>query len=594
ATQGVRFSTNGQWLIESGRDSTISLWHLATGERVQMEGGVVPYVLRGDRMAFGDRSGGVQVFDLLDDSTPFVARVEASEPIALGNNGALVTSDGALAQVWSLDSPEPILVKSLSLGSPLWAGRDVEVSHNGRFALFPGLQRHLLRDLEQLADSLRLDGLVPITSRALSGDRKTLFTGHMDGSLSRWDLSKRKPVPEQLVSGSAPESASTPIALFVISPMGDWLATRHTGASHLWRISDSALVHVEDLTTEEIANAGVDWLPVSRSFGHTNVFSRRTDFTFTEDDRWFLDRSDYERTRLLRLDGDSIQTRVFETSEEVQISSDGKWLAVPDTGDTVNVYDLDNEQATPVRLSGNVAAFKDDAVLTDCSEGRFEVEDLFLTIGGFMSIVEGESDASDGAACKLRSLRDPTGTIATLSIDDRYQMPDIGGGMGLSPSTSTLSPDKRWFVPRFSYAGYDGAGYGSDLRLMDMHAENPIATLSPLTGGAYRAIEFSDDGDWFAADSLMWDLTAPQPTNKPFPLPGMVLAFNDGGQFVLTEELAPDGEHSTIRYVPLNVETLLKQGCLVAGRNLSTDEWRRYFPGEPYRKICAMHPLPIE
>jgi hypothetical protein len=35
-----------------------------------------------------------------------------------------------------------------------------------------------------------------------------------------------------------------------------------------------------------------------------------------------------------------------------------------------------------------------------------------------------------------------------------------------------------------------------------------------------------------------------------------------------------------------------QQACKVANRNLSLEEWQKYFPGEPYRKVCAELPVP--
>jgi len=65
--------------------------------------------------------------------------------------------------------------------------------------------------------------------------------------------------------------------------------------------------------------------------------------------------------------------------------------------------------------------------------------------------------------------------------------------------------------------------------------------------------------------------------------------------------LAPDG-HTLVTWQyqdvalgvwDLNPDDWAQRGCVIAGRNFTTDEWNRYLtPQEPYRAICSHMPLP--
>ncbi len=39
---------------------------------------------------------------------------------------------------------------------------------------------------------------------------------------------------------------------------------------------------------------------------------------------------------------------------------------------------------------------------------------------------------------------------------------------------------------------------------------------------------------------------------------------------------------------------LIQQACLRVPINLTHTEWKEYIPNEPYRKTCAMAPVPVE
>lgn len=62
-------------------------------------------------------------------------------------------------------------------------------------------------------------------------------------------------------------------------------------------------------------------------------------------------------------------------------------------------------------------------------------------------------------------------------------------------------------------------------------------------------------------------------------------AFSPVGRWLVTA-----GCENTARLWTLPVDLLIEKACRVAGRNLTLEEWQRFFPGEPHRQTCADPP----
>jgi hypothetical protein len=91
----------------------------------------------------------------------------------------------------------------------------------------------------------------------------------------------------------------------------------------------------------------------------------------------------------------------------------------------------------------------------------------------------------------------------------------------------------------------------------------------------------------------MWDLTTRDPVAKPIWVEyGLsTLAVSRDVQWLVSVPSSMDG---SLPYLGREVllwsmrpEALIDRACEIAGRNLTKEEWRQYFPGEPYRKTCS-------
>jgi WD40 repeat protein len=135
----------------------------------------------------------------------------------------------------------------------------------------------------------------------------------------------------------------------------------------------------------------------------------------------------------------------------------------------------------------------------------------------------------------------------------------------------------------------------STVRLVNLTAANPAAASFALLGHeGIPQVVFSSDERWLVTGSSddtlrFWDLGAADPSAAPMTVPAFggvtSLATDAGGRFVIST-------HTTghARLWPLRLDELLAVAQDVAGRNLSREEWKRFFQQEPYRQTFTALP----
>jgi hypothetical protein len=77
----------------------------------------------------------------------------------------------------------------------------------------------------------------------------------------------------------------------------------------------------------------------------------------------------------------------------------------------------------------------------------------------------------------------------------------------------------------------------------------------------------------------------------------MGLAFRPDGQALAVNVYHPafrSASSSVVIGLPLGLRDWRAQACRIANRNLTWDEWRQFFPDEPYRRTWRSFPWPSD
>jgi WD40 repeat protein len=175
---------------------------------------------------------------------------------------------------------------------------------------------------------------------------------------------------------------------------------------------------------------------------------------------------------------------------------------------------------------------------------------------------------------------DPTATPLILRGSQDKSIQNVG-----------FSPDDHWLVT----GNEDGS-----VRVWNV--KDPEASPLILTGhtSGVDRLAFSSDSHWLATGSFydsavrLWDLTSNKMADTPliFPINGKTsdIKFSNestGSHWLMTGNY----EDHTVMLWNLRLNELRDLACRTAGRNLTEDEWRRYFPGQKYRSTCAGLPV---
>jgi WD40 repeat protein len=125
--------------------------------------------------------------------------------------------------------------------------------------------------------------------------------------------------------------------------------------------------------------------------------------------------------------------------------------------------------------------------------------------------------------------------------------------------------------------------------LVDTGTSQPIGEPLIYNASSIFGIAFSPDGKILAAGCddgtiVLWDVATSKMLGRFTGHNGTVysLAFSPDGKV-----LASGSGDGTVRLWEIDPQTWLQEVCQTAGRNLTKDEWNRYFPNENYRITCS-------
>ncbi|MEQ8329232.1 MAG: TIR domain-containing protein [Longimicrobiales bacterium] len=573
-------------------------------------------------------AGGLGVWSLTGSDPALVRRWhEAVEAFAVSPDGTwLVTAGpGAVDYVeasWpdtpppivrlyrldaSLDRSPPIRLASL----PRWPG--AHFTSDGRWMVDAGIRAHALVDLAE-ADGMR-GYASPIGAVAWVPGGQALYTAHTDGTVRRWTRGQPG------VTRSAQVLQGAELASLAVSPDEDWLVGEPTaGGLALWRRTDTGYQAVPGFDVSPEQYWALDWSDDAAYRGLWDDFGyydgsdplvgggrpgRALPVAFDPSgDALLAARQDGARLRWDLAEPTAPPT-LLPPRPGADVPAPG-WV-VRAVGDSVEVLREGAPDGEARRFAGASAVVDPTGrwVATGCGgDGYPGASPRFGPRGRWLTTWQGvwDLDAArpgsggtgteeDPSSCVVHSLSDAAAPPVRLREADAIAWPDIGGGNFVAGSA--FGPNGRWLVARYTYRGFGGCGYGTYLHVVDLAASDPATTMAPLPDPGIDGcpdVQFDPSGRWLVTGRLLWDLSTGRRALRPIELPGAILGLHPGGRLAAIEVDA--GGESLVRFVTLDIPALLREVCVRAGRNLSFEEWRVAFPGEPYRALCPTMPVP--
>jgi WD40 repeat protein/class 3 adenylate cyclase len=366
----------------------------------------------------------------------------------------------------------------------------------------------------------------PVWALAVSADGRTLYSAGNDGRVILWDLAQARRLVRSFSVRDAFEDIQTPRGI-AVSPDGKMLAFTGGGGS------------VELLDTATLQRR--------RGFRAMHGFAAATAF-----------------------------------------SPDGRFLAVGGEGGQVTLWDARTlaPAGTLTGLSGDVqtVAFSPDGESLAAAEVVAERPRLMVWS------VRGRAVTAHAEVRPTTSLAfSPNGRLIALSqLDGGTEIRDARSGRlvkrlpseGLARSVA-FSPDGSLLA----VGEFDGDG-----QLYSTGTWAPLGRRLEAHTQRITNVEFSRDGRTLATSSadgtvLLWDVETQEPIGLPLPV--------EPDTFV-SAALSPDGSQvfavsTGLRGVSLatDPEVWKRHACLVAGRDLTSREWKDALPERRYRAVCV-------
>jgi WD40 repeat protein len=191
------------------------------------------------------------------------------------------------------------------------------------------------------------------------------------------------------------------------------------------------------------------------------------------------------------------------------------------------------------------------------------------------------ADASDGSVLALRT----DGSVVRME-------PSTGDILAEAPPGTLGAQAQSWLSsPEGSVVAT--ADLTGNLRLMDATSLTWAGADSGAAWGLDR--DWAPDGSQVAAvrtDGIgLWDGTSGQYLTT-LPLPGIqspvsIAYLRDSSGLVIA---SADGRTWT---ADTRTDTWVDRACRIAGRNLTRDEWRRFFPSRRYHATCPRWPSAV-
>jgi WD40 repeat protein/DNA-binding SARP family transcriptional activator len=568
----LAFSPTGNILASAGRDDSLRLWSI-TNDASNPDA----LLARPLALAMPGHSGIVRSLSFSPDGQ-ILAMDSDDNTIALWDL-ATVEAAAAAAPAVGQDSVDLTAVSVDQIGPPLVGHNDwvtslafapdnaslASASIDGQVILWdlsPMLGKdEVVRKAESrsLAQEDRA-----IWSLAFALDGHTLISGSADGRITLWDLTGPHPLSRQFPGPASPEES------LAFSVDGRILVAG--GRDNTVSIYDS------DENSQTFGQSVAQPL--------TEHGSRVTGAAFSPDSTT-LATSDRDGQIIL---WDSRTWKPIKppligheaSVQDVAFSPDGRFLASGSVDNTVRIWDAVSGALLAPPLIGHAA-----------SHGSLD-RPTFDPMGGVHSVrfsPDGDWLASSGA-------------LGDVILWDLSFLTENDSSAGNSSNSQAPTPHITWQLGQATSAGL---AFSPDGRMLASSTIDGLIFLhdvisgeqirEPLTGhdGPIDGITFSPDGDMLVSVGLngqlfFWNLTEDSESyGQHFgpPIDGPPIFTSQANAVSIDgRKLAWISSFRNIIIWDLTVESWLDRACHRANRNLTGEEWRRFFGDEPDRLTC--------
>ena len=570
----------------------------------------------GNRLASLSNDNTFEVWEMQTGKEIFRHAVEVDpnyNAIAFSPNGRwLVTSAGQGVRVWntSNDSKWSIAQELIVPGSPIFS---IVFSPDSGFLAIanhgPKLQVYQTENWQPLTFPEEKDAQGDVRAVAFSGDNHYLFTGSRE-SLCVWKIAL--PHSPELIQKENHQGMS-----MALRPDGKRLITHSSkGALESWEVDFSGDTHVPlKFDREEKLEVGGTMLSISYSPDGKNFVTaprrgggyvgklwrdlnasevesvliplKTATTVFSPDGRWlFAGGMDGEITKwVVKSEPETRRLSHQESVNSIAFSPDGKWLATASDDHQMRIFEA-NEWKEVIRKDHNISVEK---VAFVCGGKRL----ITLSASTIRVFKVGENWQELGQITP----KEPILTRVALS-PDRKRIAIWSRLKSTTSETKWIEQENVWDL--------------NSLQLIStalQEYERVVGRNTPLP----NKLRNTADGLTKEADTWSEINNDPASPNK------QLLAQVDSDSVQLSEsnsnaELAkvhhdgkvtdlaysPDGRwlvtssnDGTVRMWPLWTEDLIREACVrLLPRNLSKEEWKRYFGDIPYRETCSGLPTP--